>query len=159
MIETDNQIAPVWGQAWSFRLRARVDNAMKNPSAVSVLLVEDSLPVRRRIRSLIEESCPVRIVGESGTTAGALALFLEHQPDAVILDLQLADGTASPVLQRIKQLRPSCVVIVLTNFPIPECRELCLELGADYFFDKSLEFERVPEALMKLHRAKGDEGI
>lgn len=121
---------------------------------VRVLLVEDSLPVRERIRSLIEESGRAEIVGEAGTVAGALARFHQHQPDAVVLDLNLAARDGCEVLMEIKRTRPACVVIVLTNFATPECRESCLKLGADHFFDKSREFERVTEVLAKL-RAKG----
>ncbi len=99
---------------------------------------------------MIEELGPVEIVGEAGARAEALALFRQHQPDAVVLDLTLTDGDAFGVLAEIKRSRPACVVIVLTNFAIPECRELCVDLGANHFFDKSKEFERVPEVLAGL---------
>ncbi len=128
-------------------------NKSTPPAALRVLLVDDSLPVRQRIRTLIEESVPVEIVGEAGTVAGALALFRIHQPDAVVLDLGLADGDGAGVLAEIKSIRHECVVIVLSNIAIPECREFCLRLGADHFFDKSREFERVPEVLMALRNA------
>jgi len=123
-------------------------------NALRVMLVEDSIPVRRRIRSLVEESGPVQIVGEAATVTYALMLFHQHKPDVVVLDLQLEDGTSYSVLKEIKQTRPDCVVMVLTNFAIPECKETCRGLGADYFFDKSMEFERVPEVLADLRLAK-----
>ncbi len=117
--------------------------------APRVLLVEDSLPVRKRIRSLIEESGPVEIVGEAASVTDALAQFRAHQPEVVVLDLQLVDGTAYAVLQEIKETQPACVVIVLTNLAIAECRERCRTLGADFFFNKSTEFDRVPEVLAR----------
>lgn len=131
---------------------------VKKPRAVRVLLVEDSLPVRERLRSLIEESGPVEIVGEAATVDGAIMLFRQQRPDAVVLDLNLIDGNGGVVLTTIKRLRPACVVLVLTNFAIPGCREACLQLGADYFFDKFREFERVPEVLSKLRSALNDQG-
>ncbi len=121
---------------------------------VRVLLVEDSLPVRQRIRSLIEESGPATIVGEAGTATAALALFRHHQPAAVVLDLHLAEGTGYAVLEEIKQTHPACEVIVLTNFAIPESRERCRLLGADHFFEKSRDFERVPAVLAGVGRAR-----
>lgn len=123
-----------------------------------VLLVEDSLPVRHRLRSLIEESGPIEIVGEAGAVVTALQLFHSLQPDAVVLDLGLADGDGGGVLAEIKHLRPACVVIMLSSIAIPECREFCLRLGADHFFDKSWEFERVPEVLLALGRAQRASG-
>jgi len=123
-------------------------------SPLRVLLVEDSLPVRRRIRSLIEESGPVKIVGEAATTLRARELFHEHAPEVVVLDLQLEDGTSYAILKEIKQAQPACVVLVLTSFAILECREICRASGADFFFDKSKEFERVPEVLAELSVAR-----
>ncbi len=119
----------------------------------TVLLVEDSLPVRQRIRSLIEESGLATVVAEASTAPAALALFREHQPDAVVLDLYLAGGTGYAVLEEIKQTRPGCEVIVLTNFAIPESRERCRVLGADHFFEKARDFERVPAVLAGVTRA------
>lgn len=126
---------------------------MKNParsSIVRVLLVEDSLPIRQRVRSLIEESGAATIVGEAGTVATALARFYELKPDAVVLDLHLVEGSGYVVLKAVKKSRPNCMVIVLTNFSTPENEAHCRFLGADHFLEKSREFERVPEILAGL---------
>lgn len=119
-----------------------------------VLLVEDSMPVRGRIRSMIEESGTVEVVAAANSVVEALALFIEHQPDAVVLDLYLKDGNAFGVITEFKRARPACVVIVLTNFSTLETRDHCLKLGANYFFEKNREFERVPEVLGELQREK-----
>lgn len=129
---------------------------MKNVEShrnVRVLLVEDSLPVRQRIRSLIEESGHATIVGEAATVAAALGLFRQHLPDAVVLDLHLAEGVGYTVLEEIKQTHPACEVIVLTNFAIPEYRTRCHILGADHFFEKSKDFERIPGVLAGVGRS------
>jgi DNA-binding NarL/FixJ family response regulator len=131
-----------------------VEFGIESEQTIRVLLVEDSQHVRRRVRSLIEEGGPVKIVGEAATTTHARKLFLEHRPEVVVLDLQLEDGTSYAVLREIKQTHPACVVIVLTNFAIPECRESCRALGANFFFDKAKEFEQVPEVLGEMRRAK-----
>ena len=47
-------------------------------------------------------------------------------------------------------IRPSCVVIIFTNYPYPQYRKKCMEAGADFFFDKSMEFEKIPEVLGQL---------
>jgi DNA-binding NarL/FixJ family response regulator len=110
--------------------------------------------VRERVRSLIEESCAAEIVGEAATVAGALALFRDLRPETVVLDLHLADGLGFTVLEEVKRTHPACVVIVLTNFDLANCRACCRELGADFLFNKAKEFNRVPEVLAGL-RAPG----
>ena len=115
--------------------------------------MEDSLPIRQRIRSLIEESGHGTILGETGAVTAALALFRQHKHEAVVLDLHLAEGAGYTILEEVKQTHPDCVVIVLTNFAAPEYRERCHLLGADHFFDKSKDFERVPGVLAGLGRS------
>ncbi len=126
----------------------------RDESRLNVLLVEDSQQVLSRIRCMIEEAVPVNIVGEAGTVAEAMAALSHTKPDAVVLDLFLSDGASFSVIVEIKRQRPECVVIVFTHFTIPECRERCSAMGADHFFEKSSEFERVPEVLLRLSRSK-----
>ena len=115
-----------------------------------VLLVEDSLPIRERMRTLIEEAGPVTVIGEAESVAQARLLFHQHAPDAVVLDLQLADDTSYQLLEEMKHSHPGCVVMVLTNFAVPAYRERCVALGADHFFEKSTEFGCVVEVLSAL---------
>ncbi|MEN9544730.1 MAG: hypothetical protein RLZZ598_1563, partial [Pseudomonadota bacterium] len=122
-------------------------NAVQRQEVPRVLLVEDSLPVRQRMRSLIDESGLARVVGEAGGVKHALSQFETLAPDAVVLDLQLADGTGYAVLESIKRSTPDCTAIVMTNFTMPEYRERCAQLGADHFVEKSVDFERVPQLL------------
>ncbi len=120
------------------------------PSPLRVLLIDDSLQVRQRLRNLIQESSQVQVVAEAGTVATALTQFHIHVPDAVVLDLGLVDGDGGSVLAEIKRLRPACVVVMLSLIATPECRDFCLGFGADYFFDKSRDFDRVPAVLASL---------
>jgi DNA-binding NarL/FixJ family response regulator len=45
-------------------------------------------------------------------------------------------------------------VIMLTNYPYPQYREKCEELGADYFFDKVTEIEEIPKVIKELAKNK-----
>jgi DNA-binding NarL/FixJ family response regulator len=120
---------------------------------VSVLVVDDSTIVRQRLCTLLSEDARVNVVGEVGGVAAAWKLFEQLRPDAVVLDLQLQDGSGIEVLQRIKKARPSCRAIILTNLCEAPFRRECLRRGADYFLHKATEFERVIPLL--LERAAG----
>jgi two-component system response regulator DevR len=114
---------------------------------ISVLVVDDSIIVRQGLCDLLAEDDCIAIVGEAGSVAEACRLFEQHRPDAVVLDIQLPDGSGLEVLRRIKQTAPSCMVIVLTNFRESAFRWECLRSGADHFLHKAMEFERVAELL------------
>ena len=115
--------------------------------AVRVLLVDDSEALRERLRSLIEEVAQLRVVGEAATVAKALAVIERDPPDAVVLDLNLPDGSGYTVLQAIRRVAGRCRVIVLTQHASPEHRKRCRLLGADHFLDKNADFERLPGLL------------
>jgi DNA-binding NarL/FixJ family response regulator len=115
---------------------------------VRVLVVEDAAPVRARVVALLREA-GLEIVGEAATATEALELLSSLHPDAVVLDLQLADGNGMDILRALKTHVPSPLVAVLTNSAQAEYRARCLSLGADYFFDKSRDFDAVAGALVR----------
>ena len=79
------------------------------------------------------------------------SLLYLKKPDVVILDIRMPDGSGIDVLQTIKQGEPAPAVIVLTNYPYPAYRQKCLQAGADFFLDKSTEFDQIPE-LIERHK-------
>ncbi len=77
----------------------------------------------------------------------AIAAFQQLKPEVAILDIQMPGGSGIDVLVHIKKESPRTTVIMLTNYPLPPFRKCCQKAGADYFFDKSTEFEKVIEVL------------
>ena len=112
---------------------------------MKVFLVEDSILVRQRLARMISNIPGIQIVGEALEPRDATRSILETQPEVVILDIQLLNGTGMQVLQNIKRAKAPPIVIILTNFP--ELRNKYLQAGADFFFDKSTEFHRIPLTL------------
>ena len=59
----------------------------------------------------------------------------------------MPNGSGIDVLKHIKKDNPDLIAIMLTNYPYPQYRKRSIERGADFFFDKSTEFEMVLEVL------------
>ena len=114
-----------------------------------VLIVDDSIDVRRLVIELLSHITDIEVVGEAGTVIQAIEMFQKTNPDVVIIDLQLPEGSGFDVLDHIKSRRPSTMVIVLTNYPLPRYRKRCAEIGVEYFFDKSMEFDKITEVINK----------
>ena len=112
-----------------------------------VLIVDDAPAIRARLRAMAADVAGVVVVGEAGTVAEAVAAVVANGPDVVILDLRMPDGTGLDVLRTPELLRRRPRVIVLTNDASPLVRRECLAAGAEWCFDKSTEFDRVPEVL------------
>jgi len=114
---------------------------------LKVLIVEDSEVVTKRIRSLLKEMPEVSIVGEAMNGTEALAIHDVMHPDVVLLDIKLPGMNGVEILKEIKLLNRGTKVMMLTNYSDLHHRKRCKEAGADYFFDKSIEFEKVPDIL------------
>lgn len=114
---------------------------------LKVLIVDDSATIRVRLAGLLAEIEKVEVVGEAANAREGLELARSLRPDVVTLDVRMPGQSGLEVISRIKQLQPSPTVIVLTNFPYPAYRNRALELGADFFFDKTTELHEVVEVV------------
>lgn len=120
----------------------------------TILVVEDSLPVRRRLVDLIEEIPGVAVVGQAEDESAAIDLYRRFYPDVAILDIGLRSGSGLRVLEHIRCGGRKCQVIMLTNYSDSGFRDRCSQSGADHFFIKSTEFSQV---LSLLRETKGGE--
>jgi DNA-binding NarL/FixJ family response regulator len=119
-----------------------------------VFIVDDVPSMRERLRELVGDVPDVDVVGDAGTISDAIAGILATRPACVLLDYQLVGGTGVDVLRAVHDRAPDTVFVVLTNHPDPQYRRACMAAGADHFFDKSTEFERVAEVLRDLRGAR-----
>jgi two-component system, NarL family, response regulator DevR len=121
------------------------------PFLPTVLLVEDSVPVRRQLAALLRGLGVVDEIGEAGSVDQALKRIATGCPDVIVLDMNLGarSGMEVPDELRTRQGRRP-LTIVLTNRH--ELRESCLDAGADYFFDKTREFSTALDTIRNIAR-------
>ena len=117
---------------------------------MKVFIAEDSILIRERLKDLLSELQGIEIIGEARDAPEAIKEIGQLNPDVVILDIRMPGGNGIDVLEHINKNGPSPVVIMLTNYPYPRYKKRCMDLGADFFFDKSTEFEKVTEVLHQL---------
>jgi len=122
---------------------------------MKVLVVDDSDIVRERISVMLSGINNLEVVGTAANSIDALYLVNKLKPDAVTLDIRIPGESGIEVLKKIKSSQPSTIVMVLTNFPIEQYKNKCNGLGADYFFSKSDEFEKVEEVFETLAGSNG----
>jgi len=117
---------------------------------LKVFITEDSELVVERLLSLLADIKGVEIVGRAQDADEAIESIAKLQPDAVILDIRLRFGNGITVLDKIKNLSPTPLILVLTSYPYPMYRKKCLAAGADFFLDKTTEFEKLSEIFERL---------
>ncbi len=117
---------------------------------MKVFIVDDSALVRERIIAMISENPGLEITGQAKNAQEGINSILKLKPDVVILDIRMPGGNGIEVLTNIKKNKSAPTIIILTNYPYPQYRKKCMEAGADYFFDKSTEFNKIIEVIKKL---------
>ena len=109
----------------------------------TVYIVDDSQAVRERLVGMISEVDGTTLAGATGDPREAVTAIRRLHPDAVILDIRMPGMNGIQVLREIKQGQRAPMVIMLTSYPFEQYRRECAEAGADYFLNKSTEFEKI----------------
>ena len=120
---------------------------MRTQHTKTVFIVDDSTVVRDRLAQMIAGLPGVDLVGQADIAFEALEGLRRLRPNCAVLDISMPGGSGIHVLETIKREQPALSVIMLTNFAQDQYRQKCLQLGADYFFDKTTQFEKVLDVL------------
>jgi two-component system response regulator DevR len=123
---------------------------------LTVYLADDSVVVRGKLKEALEEKGCIKVTGESGNTEQAITEIRQLDPQVVIIDIRMPGGGGMPILQDLKSRTPGRVAIILTSFPYPQYRQAYLEAGADYFFDKTQDMNKMIDTLVELASKAGD---
>lgn len=132
---------------------ANADNARPERRATRVYLVEDSPHIQDSLLVFLHAPGNVEIVGFADNELEAVAAILADPVDAVVVDLSLREGSGMAVIEKLRcaNFTAQPKIIVFSNQSQPEIKMRALQLGADYFFDKSTESENVRATLRALH--------
>ena len=117
---------------------------------MKLFVADDSSTIRERIVRVLTNVPNAQVVGEATDGLEAMRGITETRPDLVILDLKMPNASGLDILPMIRRLSTPPLVMVLTNYATSRHREACARLGADYFFDKSREFEKAIDVIEAL---------
>ncbi|MEW6004692.1 MAG: response regulator [Stygiobacter sp.] len=112
-----------------------------------MLIIDDSDLLRKEIKEKIISRTGYNNIFEAEDVKSALKIIKENKVDICIIDLSLPDGSGFEILEFLSSIKSNALKIILTNYPYEQFRTKALELGADYFLDKSTEFSLVLEVL------------
>ena len=117
-----------------------------------VLLVEDSRLLTDRLRETFAALDGVELVAAVTDESSAVEAASGKRIDAIVLDLQLKQGTGFGVVERLGSKRPT--IIVFTNYVLPEYQRRAAALGIEYFLNKSRDYERLPQLIQELEQRR-----
>jgi DNA-binding NarL/FixJ family response regulator len=118
---------------------------------MKVFIVDDSRAFRKElINLLVSKLKEVEIVGQAQDSVKAMEAIQRLKPDAVILGIPISGVNGIHFVKNIKKDKLAPIVMILTHYPYRQYRKKYMDAGADFFFDKSTEFDKITEILKKL---------
>ena len=112
----------------------------------TVLIVDDEPHIRKYIGLILGKLGHPTIV-EAANGEEALALYDQHRPDLVLLDVNMPQMDGLQCLERIQAAHPDALVVMLTSLATRNVVERCLELGAVNFVRKDTPKEVMAKVL------------
>jgi len=103
-----------------------------------ILLVEDNAPFRQSLIEILSTSFPTLTIHEAQDGKETLQKVHAHPPRLIFMDIKLSDENGLNLTKKIKATYPDTVIIILTNYNLPEYQDAAQKAGASYFLTKSL---------------------
>jgi len=117
---------------------------------IKVLLVDDHKIVRQGVRAFLHTLADFQVIAEADSGRAAMTAVDEHQPDVVLMDLEMPgdlDGIAAT--RQIRKLRPQTQVIVVTSHHQDEYIFPAVRAGAISYLLKDIEPDELAAAIRK----------
>lgn len=113
----------------------------------TVLLVDDHALVCEGLHGILETQDDLRVVGQASDSASAVALTADHQPDVVLLDIEIPGGDATITVSKILDCSPESRVIILSMYEGPQLVNALLAAGIRGYLLKSIHWQELVSAI------------
>jgi two-component system, NarL family, response regulator DevR len=127
-----------------------MDKAAAYQRPIKVLLVEDHLILSESFGALLSADPQIEVVGMAASVKAAVALAREQDPDVVLMDVRLPDGSGLDAAMTIRATADHIAFIFLTAYDSDEALAEAIEAGAAAFVPKSEAPETVVDAIKRV---------
>ena len=115
----------------------------------TILLTDDEPHIRKFIGLVLRQFDNPRII-EAGDGNQAVELYKTHQPDLVLLDVNMPVLDGVQALARLKEIDPDAIVVMLTSLANRQTVEECLRLGAVDYIRKDTPREELTAKFLSI---------
>jgi DNA-binding NarL/FixJ family response regulator len=117
-----------------------------------IAIVEDNRTIRESLAEFVQEDPDCRCVCTCATGREALSMIPKHQPDIVLMDIQLPDISGIECTAQLKQLMPSVQIIMVTVYEDTERIFKALRAGACGYLLKRCTPEELTSAIREVQQ-------
>ena len=120
---------------------------MTDARSIRVLIVDDHDVVALGLQSLLDDVDGIDVVGRAGSVADAVAGFDRHQPDVVLADYRLPDGTGADVTRTLRERSADVRVVMVTAAADRHVLAQALDSGCSGFVSKNADRDDLVAAI------------
>ena len=117
---------------------------------LKILIVDDHEVVRQGLRALLKRQEGFEVVGEAGTVAEAIREAEEKQPDVVVMDVRLPDGSGVEACRDIRAANANIRVLMLTSYADDEAVFNSIMAGASGYLLKQIRSRELVTAIQRV---------
>lgn len=127
---------------------------MNNQDVIRVILADDHAVVRSGIKQFLESSGDIRVIDEADDGLIALNLVQKHNPDVVVLDIQMPEKTGIEVTRELRRLESKVGILILTAYDDDPYVNAVLQAGANGFVLKTASPEEIIKGVKDVYAGK-----
>lgn len=131
-----------------------IESRWSAASPLRLLVVDDHEVVRQGLVSMLGRREGFQVVAEAGTSAGAIEMAEKFQPDLVIMDVRLPDGSGIEACREIRSRLPATRVVILTSYPDEEAVFSAIVAGASGYLLKQIRARDLVSAIESVGRGE-----
>ena len=120
---------------------------MTDSTPATILLVDDHPLLRKGLKQLIEFEDELDVIGEASDGKTAIALAIEHEPDLIVLDLNMQGMDGLETLRAMRNADVTSRIIMLTVSDSDEDVVCAITYGADGYLLKDMDPEQILDKL------------
>ena len=114
---------------------------------IRVLVVDDHPIVRQGLVSTLDDEADFEVVGAAGSAEEAVTLAGQHQPDVVLLDLELPGLSGIDAIPRLREAAPNTHILVFTAYDTDERVLSAVRAGAGGYLLKGAAVTEITGAI------------
>lgn len=121
---------------------------------ITIVLADDERLLRKALAALLPMEAEIQVLAEAATGREAIEMTLKHNPDVLVVDLEMPDLNGLTAIDAIRAKRPSQTVLMLTRHAKPGVLRRALRLGVRGFVSKAAEPEHIAAVIQTIHEGK-----
>ena len=119
-------------------------------SRISVYLLDDHEVVREGLKTMLEASGDIEVIGESASAVEATRRIPALRPDVAVLDARLPDGSGIEVCRAMRSVDPNLHGLILTSYDDDEALFAAIMAGAAGYVLKDVRGRDLLEAIKRV---------